>query len=86
MQYIFKFYLQIFTGVKYGFLMSRGTCPICKQFRPESYEACPHLWSQPLLLSVPLFLPNLQEDVKQKLPGDLNQAIVVAKLLFHEIA
>jgi hypothetical protein len=33
MQYMFKFYLQIFTGVQCGFLSSRGRCPICKRFR-----------------------------------------------------
>jgi hypothetical protein len=33
MQYTFKFYLQIFTGVQCGFLVSRGRCPICKRFR-----------------------------------------------------
>jgi hypothetical protein len=32
-----------------------------------SYESCPQLWSQPLLLSVPVVLPNLQEEVEQKL-------------------
>jgi hypothetical protein len=29
------------------------TRQICKRFRPKSYESCPHLWSQPHLLSVP---------------------------------
>ena len=39
----------------------QGRCPICKRFCPKSYESCPHLWSQPLLLSVPVVLLNLQE-------------------------
>ena len=67
MRYMFKFYLQIFTGVQCGFLVSRGRCPIYKRFRPKSYESCPHPWSQPLLLSVPVVLPNLQDEVEQKL-------------------
>jgi hypothetical protein len=29
---MFKFYLQIFTGVQWGFLVSRGKCAICKRF------------------------------------------------------
>jgi len=42
-QYMFKFYLQIFSGVQYGFLVSRGRCPICKRCRTKSYETCPRL-------------------------------------------
>ena len=38
---MFKFYLQTFTGVQCGFLVSRGRCPICKRFRPKSFESCP---------------------------------------------
>jgi len=45
MQYMFGFYLQIFTAVQCGFLMSCGRCPICKHFRPKSYESCPLQWS-----------------------------------------
>ena len=67
MQYMFRFYLQIFTALQCGFLVSRARCPIFKQFLPKSYEPCPHLWSQPLLLFVPVFLPNLQEAVEQTL-------------------
>ena len=59
MQCMFKFYLQIFTGVQFGFLVSRSRCPTCKQFRPRSYESCPHFWSPPLLLSVPVLLPKI---------------------------
>ena len=64
-------------------------CPTCKEIHPRSYKSCPHLWSQPLLLSVPVVLPDLQEEVEQKLcflhlptqkiPGMLNQTVVVAK-------
>jgi hypothetical protein len=32
MQYVSKFFLQIFRNVKYGFLVSCGRCPICKRF------------------------------------------------------
>ena len=46
----FKFYLQMFTGVQCGFLVSRGRCPLYKRFRPKSYESCPHPWSQPLVV------------------------------------
>ena len=69
MQYtrMFKFYLQIFTGFQCGFLVSCGRCPICERFRPNSYESCPHPWSQPFLLSVPVVFSNLQEEVEQKL-------------------
>ena len=42
MQYMFQFYLQIFTGAQCGFLVSCGRCPICKRFRPKSYESGPH--------------------------------------------
>jgi len=59
MQYMFKFYLLIFTGVQFGFLISHSRCPICKWFCPESCELCLHLWPQPLLLSVPVVVPNL---------------------------
>ena len=65
MQYMSRFCLQIFTDVECGFLMSRGRCPICKRFRPKSFESYPHLWSQPLLLSVPIVLTHLQEDAEQ---------------------
>ena len=65
MQCIFTFYLQIFTGVQRGFLVSPGRCPICKWFRSRTYQSCPHLCSQPLLLSVPIVLPNLQEEMEQ---------------------
>jgi hypothetical protein len=30
---MFKFLIQIFTGVQCGFLVSRGRCHICKRFR-----------------------------------------------------
>jgi len=43
-QHKFKFYIQIFTRVRYGFLVSRGRCPISKRFHSKSYESCPHLW------------------------------------------
>jgi len=66
---MFKFYLQVFTCVQRGFLVSRGRCDNCKRLRPKSYESCPHLWSQPLPLSVPVVLPNLQEEVEQKPPS-----------------
>jgi hypothetical protein len=62
---MFHFRLQIFTDIECGFLMSRGRCPIRKRFRSKSYESYPHLWSHPLLLSVPVVLPDLQEDVEQ---------------------
>jgi hypothetical protein len=29
-----------------------------------SCESCPHVWPQLLLLSVPIVLPNLQEEVE----------------------
>jgi len=64
-QYNFKFYLQIFTGVQRGFLVSPGICLIYKRFRSKTYQSCPHLCSQPLLLSVPVVLPNLQEEMEQ---------------------
>jgi hypothetical protein len=32
MRYIFKFYLQIFTVIQCGFLVTRGRCPFCKRF------------------------------------------------------
>ena len=67
MQYMFKFYLLIFTGVQCGFIVSRGRCPICRRFRPKSHESYPYLWSQPLLLSVSVVLPNLQDEVDQNL-------------------
>jgi len=67
MQYKFQFDLQIFTGVQCGFLVSRGVCVIYKRFLPKSYDSRPRQWSQPLLLSFPVVLPNLQEDVDQKL-------------------
>ena len=62
MWYMFKFYLQIFTAVRCGLLVSRGRGPNCKRFRPKSYESCPHLRLQPLLLSVPVVIPNLLEE------------------------
>jgi hypothetical protein len=75
--------------------LSHGRCPICKRFCPKSYESCLHLWLQLLLLSVPVVLPNLQEEVghilclyripTQKSPGVLNQVIMVAKLSFHHV-
>ena len=58
--------LSLFTD-KFGFLVSRSRSPICKRFRSKSYESCRYLWSQSLLLSVPAFLPDLQEGVEQKL-------------------
>jgi len=64
-QYKFKFNLQIFTRVQCGFLVSPSRCPICTLFRSTAYQSCPHLCSQPLLLSVPVVLPNLQEEVEQ---------------------
>ena len=64
---MFKFHLQIFTGVHCGFLMSRGRCANYKRFLPKSYESCLHLWSQQLLLFVPVVLPDLQEEVEQKI-------------------
>jgi len=67
MQIIFKFYLHVFTGVLCGLLMSRGRCPIFKLFLPKSYKSYTHLNSQPLLLSVSVVLPNLQEGVEQEL-------------------
>jgi hypothetical protein len=88
---MFKFYPEIFTAFHCGFLVSRGRCPICQRFRPRSCESCPHLWPQPFPLSVPVVLPNLQEEVEQTLfstqrnPGALNQVIVVAKLSFHHV-
>jgi hypothetical protein len=95
MQYMFKYSLQIFTAFQCGFLVSRGRCPICKRFRPRSYESCPHVRSQPLLLSVPVVLPNLQEEMLKtmsltslptwKSPGVLNQAIVTVKLSIHHV-
>jgi len=36
-----------------------------KRFRPKSYELSTRLWSQPLLLSVPVVLPNMQEELEQ---------------------
>ena len=59
MRCMFKCYLQIFTAVQCGFLFSRGRCPIRKRFRPKSYESCPHLGSQPLLLSIARSSPKL---------------------------
>jgi len=67
MQHNFQFDLQIFTSVQCGFLVSRGRCLIYKRFRPKSYDSRPRQWSQPLLLSVPVVLPNLQEEVERKL-------------------
>ena len=64
---MFKFYLQKFTGVECGFLLSRGGCPICKRFRSTPHESCPHILSHPLLLSAPVVLPNLQEKLKKTL-------------------
>ena len=59
---MFSFYLQTFTVVQCGFLVSRSTCTNCKLLRPKSYESCPNLWSQPLLLLVLAVLPNFQEE------------------------
>ena len=94
-QYLFKFNLEIFTGVQFGFLMSHSRCPICKWFHPKSYESCLHLRSQSLLLPVPVVLPKLQKVVEQnfvfnvspqwEVQGCLNQVIVVAKLSFHHV-
>ena len=67
MQYMFKFHLKIFTAVQCGFLGSHGKCPTIKHFLPKCYESRSHLWSQPLQLSVLVFLPNLQEEVQQTL-------------------
>jgi hypothetical protein len=61
MQYVFKLHLQIFTGAQCGILLSRGTCPTCTRFLPTTYDSCPLLWPQPLLLSVPVVRPNLGE-------------------------
>ena len=37
---------------------------MCKRFRLQSYESRPHLWTQPLLLSVTVVLmPQLQQDM-----------------------
>ena len=95
MQYVIRFYLQMFTGVHCGFLVSRGRYTTCKRFCPKSYESCLHLWSQLLLLSVSVNLPNLQEQAEQKLYlnhiptqkslGMLNQDVVVTKLSFHHV-
>jgi hypothetical protein len=92
MQYVFKCYLDTFTAVQCGFLVSCGRCPNGKLFLSKSYKSCPYLWSQKLLLSVPAVHPNTQEEANQKFclepipiqkrPKVLNQAIVVAKLSF----
>jgi hypothetical protein len=70
-QYLFQLYLQILTGVQCGFIVSRGRCSISKGFCPKFYESCRHQWSQPLLLSVPVVLPNLQEKGNKNLVSTL---------------
>jgi len=62
---------------------------------PSVSDSCPHVWSQRLLLSMAVVLPNLQEEVEKTLsltspptwksPGVLNQAIVAAKLSIHHV-
>ena len=61
-----KFNLQIFTVVQFGFLVSRGRCLIYKRFLPKSYETCPHLWWQPLLIAMSVVHPNFQGELKDK--------------------
>jgi hypothetical protein len=95
MQYMFKFYLQIFAHVQCGFLVSCGRFPICKWFCPKSFESCPHPRLQLLLSSMPIILSDLQKEVEQKLclqliptqksPGVLNQVTMVAKLSFSYV-
>ena len=92
---MFKLYLQIFTGVQCGFLLSRGRCLICEPFLTKFYKSCPYLWSQPLLLPLHIFLPNSQKEVEQKRclqriptqknPGVLNRVTVVDKLSIHHV-
>jgi hypothetical protein len=91
MQYMCKFYLQIFTGVECAFLLSHGICRICKRFRPKSCESCPHLWSQPLVIrarsssklaggggtkTLSLTYPNTEKSRDVKLGDRGGQAIV----------
>jgi len=56
------FYLPILTDVQRGSLVSRGRCQICKRFRPNSYESCPHLWSQPLCYPCPQFFQTCRKN------------------------
>ena len=69
------FYLQIFTDVQCGFLLSRGTCFMCKKFHHKSYESCP----QPCNRTLSLTYPHTEEsrDVKSGHRG--GEAIVTAR-------
>jgi len=80
---MFKFYLQIFAGFQHGFLVSRGRCPLCKRFRPKSYESCPRFWSQTLLLPVTMVLPNLQEELNKNLMFNVYPKIKVQGFLIR---
>ena len=56
----------MFTVVQFGLLVSCSRCLTYKRFRPKSNESCPHLCLQLLLSSVPVVLPNFQEELKNK--------------------
>jgi len=61
-----EFYLQIFTGVQCGFLVSRGWCPIGKDFVPNPTNHI-RIYGRNRLLSVFVVLPNLQQEAEQNL-------------------